>query len=699
MAGQVHYEARGNCAILTIDHAPVNAIGADVRIGLAEGVARASADDAIRGIVIAGARGSFSAGADINEFGRPAVGPVPDHLEIVENSVKPVVAALEGIAFGGGLELALACHHRVASPATKLGLPEVKIGLVPGGGGTQRLPRLVGLERALDMICTGEPVSASHAREQGLLDEVADGDIVEAAIAFLCVRIAEGKHLVRDRDGLVEEAKANRHLVDKARAAFALSRRGVEAPQRCIDAVALCLDLPFDAALERERAIFLDCVASAQSKALRHIFFAEREARKIPDVPADTPTRPIDSAAVIGAGTMGGGIAMNFANAGIPVLLVEQSREALDRGLAVVRRNYENSARRGRISEADVEARMALIRPTLSLDDVAGSDIVIEAVFENMDIKKEIFGKLDRIAKRSAILATNTSTLDVDEIAAATGRPQDVIGLHFFSPANVMPLLEEVRGRHTAHDVIATSLALARRIAKVPVLVGVCDGFVGNRMVAAYGGQARQLILEGALPEEVDKTIYDFGFAMGPFAMSDLAGLDVGWRIRQGKGMKEPIADRLCEMGRFGQKTGAGFYRYEKGDRTPHPDPLVKQIIEDVARESGIGRRPVGEEEILHRCVLALVNEGAKILEEGIALRASDIDVVYVHGYGFPRQRGGPMHWADSLGLPAVLAKIREYWRRFPDDPVWEPAPLIERLAAGGSSFAAYDSLSSKAAA
>jgi len=692
MSDVVRYETDGEIAVITVNSPPVNALSHAVRSGIADGVQKAAADDAVEGIALVCDGRTFIAGADITEFGKPPKEPQLRAVhEIMEDCPKPLVAGIHGTALGGGLETALACHYRVAVPSAKVGLPEVKLGILPGAGGTQRLPRLVGVEKAIEMICGGDPIEAGEARTLGVVDKVVEGDLRAATIAHAREVLAAGKPLVkvRDRDDLVTGVAAD--VFDAARAAWAKKKRGFEAPQACIDAIEAACTLPFDDGMARERELITALMASTQSLAQRHFFFAERAANKIPDVPRDTPVRKIKTAAILGAGTMGGGIAMNFANAGIPVTIVEQSQEALDRGLATIGRNYEGSAKRGRITADDVETRMGLIAGTLDFEaGVGAADIVIEAVFENMDLKKEIFAKLDAACKPGAILATNTSTLDVDAIAAATKRPEDVIGLHFFSPANVMRLLEEVRGEKTAKDVIATCMKLAKTIGKVPVLVGVCHGFVGNRMLHAYFDQAFALLYEGALPEQVDKALYDFGMAMGPFAMSDLAGLDVSWRIRQEKGQVNPIADRLCEMGRFGQKTGAGYYRYEQGSRTPIPDEITRQIVEEEGLRRHNQRRDISAEEIVHRCMLALVNEGAKILEEGIALRASDIDVVYVYGYGFPVYRGGPMFWADTLGLAAVLEKIKGFHAAGHGD-VWRPAPLIERLVADGRDFRALD--------
>jgi 3-hydroxyacyl-CoA dehydrogenase len=693
MGDTVRYALEGHIAVLTVNNPPVNALGLAVRVGLKEGIERAIADNGAEAIALVCEGRTFFAGADISEFGKPPVSPILREVhEIMENCPKPIVAGIHGTALGGGLETALACHYRVAVPGARLGLPEVKLGILPGAGGTQRLPRLIGVDRAIDMICTGEPVSARKAREIGIVDAVVEGDLRTATIDYAIRVVVEDRPLakVRDRDRLIVEAARRPEQFHEARQRYAGIKRNLMAPQHCISAIQAATEMNFEGGMRRERELFAELAASDQSKALQYFFFAERQANKIPDVPRGTPTREIATAAVIGAGTMGGGIAMNFANAGIPTVIVETSQEALDRGIGLVRRNYQNSARKDRISDDDVTRRMALLTPSLDLTDLAGADIIIEAVFEDMAIKKELFAKLDTIAKPGAILATNTSTLDIDEIAAQTSRPEDVIGLHFFSPANVMRLLEEVRGEKTSVEVIATCMALAKRIGKVPVLAGVCHGFIGNRMLHAYFNQAFALLYEGCQPQDVDKAIYDFGFAMGPFAMSDLAGLDISWRVRKATGKTQPIADRLCDMGRFGQKTQAGFYRYAESSRTPIPDPQVAAIVEEEGLKLHETRRKIDAGEIVNRCILALVNEAAKILEEGIAMRASDIDVTYVYGYSFPVYRGGPMFWADRMGLDKVLEAIKGFHAAGHGN-VWQPAPLIERLATEGGSFAGFD--------
>lgn len=675
-----------------MDNPPVNALSVGVRRGLVECLQEALADEEAKAVVVKCAGRTFIAGADITEFGRPLEEPGLDVvIRSLEQSPKPVIAAIHGTALGGGLETALGCHFRLAAPSAQLGLPEVKLGIIPGAGGTQALPRLIGVKPALEMITSGEPVKAARAKELGLVDEIIDEQL-DGAGAFAEKVVAENVPLRRISE-LTISTDGAAELFAEFRKELAKSRRGFDAPQRCVDAVEAATRLPFEKGLEKEREIFIECLGSTQSAAQRHIFFAERQVSKIPDVPKDTPVKAIGTAAVVGAGTMGGGIAMNFANAGIPVYVLEVSQEALEKGLAVVKKNYAASVSKGRMSQAEMDKRMGLIRPVLSYDELRDVDIVIEAVFEEMDIKKEVFQKLDAVCKPDAILATNTSTLDINEIAAATSRPQQVIGTHFFSPANVMKLLEIVRGGKTSKEVIATAMALAKTIRKVGVLVGVCDGFVGNRMIHHYLREAMFLLEEGALPPQVDRVLYDFGMPMGPFQMSDLAGLDVGWRIRKRQAATRPkderysaIADKLCERGRFGQKTGAGFYRYEPGNRVPIPDPEVEALIVAESEARGIPRREIGDQEILERCIYPLINEGARILEEGIALRASDIDVIYVYGYGFPVYRGGPMFYADTVGVDVVYETICRYHERH--GKLWEPAPLLTRLAEKGQSFA-----------
>ena len=684
--GGAEYQARGAVAVITLDNPPVNGLGHALRRGLVDGLDRAAADPAVQAIVLVGAGKGFSGGADIKEFGTPKMTAEPSlHtvIRVVEASPKPVVAALHGVAMGGGLELALACHYRVAARGAQVALPEVKLGLLPGAGGTQRLPRAVGLETALNMIVSGTTVPAVQLEGTRLFDAIVDGDLVEKAAAF-AETVAARRPLPRLRDLPVRHPNAEGFLA-VARGAVASVSKGYPAPLKCVEALAAAASQPFEEGLRTERDLFLALLGTTESSALRHAFFAERAAAKIADVPEDTPARPIRSAAVIGAGTMGGGIAMNFANAGIPVTVLEADRERLDKGIATIRKSYEGSAKKGKLTAAQVEERMGLLRPTLSYADVAAADVVVEAVFEDMAVKQAVFKTLDETMKPGAILASNTSTLDLDALARTTRRPADVIGTHFFSPAHVMKLLEVVRGRETAKDVLATVMGLARTIKKTAVVSGVCDGFIGNRMLEPYLRQALLLIDEGALPAQVDRALEAFGMAMGPFRMSDLAGNDIGWLIRKRRYAEHPesersvIADRLCEQGRFGQKTGAGWYRYEAGRRDALPDPAVDEMIQAYRREKGITPRRIPDDEIVDRCVFALVNEGAKILDEGIAQRASDVDLVYLAGYGFPPFRGGPMFYADTVGLFNVVRRMKEF--------AWVPAPLLARLADEGKTF------------
>jgi 3-hydroxyacyl-CoA dehydrogenase len=684
----VDLDRRGRVAVLTVNNPPVNALSQHVRQGLHDGLKQAIADGSASAIVIVCAGRTFIAGADITEFGKPPVPPgLHAVLDLIESSPKPVVAAIHGTALGGGLEVTLACHYRVGTKDARFGLPEVKLGILPGAGGTQRLPRVVGVEKGLSMMVSGDPIRADEALRHGLIDEIVEGDLTAAGVAFADTVVSERRPLrkVRDLDDKLAAVRGKPEVFATFRKSVARQTRGFRAPENIVKAVEAAVSLPFDEGIKRERELFLELLNSPESRAQRYFFFAEREAAKIPDVPADTPVKDVRKAAVIGAGTMGGGIAMNFANVGIPVTVVEVKQDALDRGLSVVRKNYENTASKGRMTMQDVDKRMALLTGTTDFGAVKDADIVIEAVFEEMPVKKEVFAKLDAVARPDAVLATNTSTLDVNEIASATKRPESVIGMHFFSPANVMRLLENVRGAKSSKTTIATAMAVGRRINKVPVLVGVCYGFVGNRMLHQRGIQAEKLILEGALPHQVDKVLYDFGFPMGPFAMSDLAGLDVGWRIRKGRGVRSEVADRICELGRFGQKTGAGYYKYDD-KRNPSPDSEVEKIIVDVATEMGITRRHIDDEEILQRLLYPMVNEGAKILEEKIAIRASDIDVIWVYGYGWPVYRGGPMFWADQIGLRPLRDRMLQF-QKATGDPFWTPAPLLNRLAEAGKGF------------
>jgi 3-hydroxyacyl-CoA dehydrogenase len=684
----VDLDRRGRVAVLTVNNPPVNALSQHVRQGLDEGLKKAIADPAVSAIVITCAGRTFIAGADITEFGKPPVPPsLHTVLDVIERSAKPVIAAIHGTALGGGLEVTLACHYRVGVKDARFGLPEVKLGILPGAGGTQRLPRVVGVEKALSMMVSGDPIRADEALKHGLIDEIVDGDLTAAGVAFAEKVLNDKRPLkkIRDLDDKLATVRSKPEVFAEFRKSVARQTRGFRAPDNIVKAVEAAVSLPFDQGIARERELFAELLSSLESKAQRYFFFAEREAAKIPDVPADTPPKEIKKAAVIGAGTMGGGIAMNFVNVGIPVTVVEVKQDALDRGLSVVRKNYENTASKGRMTMQDVDKRMGLLTGTTDWNAVKDADIIVEAVFEEMPIKKEVFAKLDGLAKPDAVLATNTSTLDVNEIASATKRPESVIGMHFFSPANVMRLLENVRGTKSSKTTIATAMAVGRRINKVPVLVGVCYGFVGNRMLHQRGIQAEKLILEGALPHQVDKVLYDFGFPMGPFAMSDLAGLDVGWRIRKGRGVRSEVADRICELGRFGQKTGAGYFKYDD-KRNPSPDSEVEKIIVDVATEMGITRRHLDDEEILQRLLYPMVNEGAKILDEKIAIRPSDIDVIWVYGYGWPVYRGGPMFWADQIGLKAVRERMLQF-QKTTNDAFWTPSPLLTRLADAGKGF------------
>jgi 3-hydroxyacyl-CoA dehydrogenase len=650
----------------------------------------ANANPAVKAIVLICDGRTFLAGADITEFGKPPKAPsLREAQDQIEGASKPVIAAIHGTALGGGLEVALCCHYRVAVPSAKCGLPEVHLGLLPGAGGTQRLPRIVGVEKALDMILNGSHVPARKCLEMGLVDAlVPEGELRAGAIAFARTVLAEGRPLrrVRDNDDKLLAARARPEIFAKVRQDNARKFRGFPAPEANIQCIEAAVNLSFDEGLATERRLFTELVAGTPSIAQRYAFFAERKATKIPDVPDDTPTVKVAKVGIIGAGTMGGGIAMNFANVGIPVVLVETQQAALDRGLAVVRKNYENSAKRGRFTTEQVEQRMNLLTGSLQMEALADCDLVIEAVFENMAIKKEIFGKLDRICKPGAVLATNTSALDVNEIAsAATSRPEAVVGMHFFSPANVMKLLEVVRGAKTNATALATAMQIAKKIGKVAAVSGVCPGFIGNRILAARSAQAQAMVLEGAMPWDIDQVLYDFGLPMGPFAMSDLAGLDIGWSKETSKGAT--IRERLCEMDRRGQKNGAGYYDYAvvDGTRTAQPSEVTRGIIRDLMGEQGKVARAIGKEEILERCVYAMVNEGAKILDEGIAIRASDIDVVWVNGYGWPVYRGGPMFYADTVGLPTVVARLQAYGDRM--GPGFTLSPLLERMAAEGKSF------------
>jgi 3-hydroxyacyl-CoA dehydrogenase len=681
------FSKEGEIGVITLNSPPVNALSAAVRDGLHDGFKAAIADPDVKAIVLICEGRTFIAGADISEFGGAQKGAsLFDVQAMMEDSPKPVVAAIHGTALGGGLEVALCAHYRVAVPSARCGLPEVNLGLLPGAGGTQRLPRIAGVEKALEMVTSGQHVPAKECLAMGLVDELAEeGKLKEAAIAFARKIVAEKRPLkkVRENNVKLEAAKGHPEIFANFRKANARKFRGFKAPEANIQCIEAAVNQSFEEGLKTERKLFMDVMMGPQSAAQRYYFFAERLANKIPDVPDDTKLIPVKKVGIIGAGTMGGGIAMNFVNAGIPVTIVEVKQDALDRGLKVVRGNYERSARNGRFPMSEVDKRMSLITGSLNMEDLKDADLVIEAVFERMDVKKDIFTKLDAICKPGAILATNTSGLNIDEIASVTKRPEFVIGLHFFSPANVMKLLEIVRADHTSKEVIATSMKLAKTIGKIAVLVGVCPGFVGNRILGARGREAQKMVLEGAMPWDVDRVLYDFGFPMGPFAMSDLAGLDIGWVKEKSHG--ETIRDVLCEADRRGQKTGAGYYDYDE-NRNAKPSPVTEKIIKDFVAKSGKNPRTVGDAEILERCIYPMINEGAKILDEKKAIRPSDIDVVWVNGYGWPVYRGGPMHYGDSIGLDKVLAKMKEFQATMGE--AFKPAPLLEKLVAEKKKFA-----------
>jgi 3-hydroxyacyl-CoA dehydrogenase len=695
------YETRGPVAVITLNSPPVNGLGHEVRKGIVDAMERAESDANVKAIVLTGAGKAFSGGADIREFGSPKASAEPDLLDAidaVESASKPVVAAIHSVVMGGGLELALGCHYRVVAAGTLVALPEVKLGLLPGAGGTQRLPRALGIETALNMIVSGETANSEMLAKlpgQKLFDKLVDGDVVEAAIAF-AKEIADVRPLPKLRDLKATHPNADAYFQFARNTVGAMSRN-YPAPLKCVEAVAASLK-KFDVGLQVEQDLFAQLMNTPESRAQRHVFFAERAASKIPDVPADTPVRTIKKVGVIGAGTMGGGIAMNFLNAGLAVVMLETKQDALDRGLGVMRKNYEAQVKKGKLKQEKLDERMALLSSTLKYDDLNDADLIIEAVFEDINVKETVFKALDEVAKPGAILASNTSTLDVDKIAAFTERPQDVIGMHFFSPANVMKLLEVVRGAKTSKDVLATVMQLGKKIKKTCVVSGVCDGFIGNRMVEQYSRQAGFMLDEGATPQQIDKAIEKLGFAMGPFRMGDLAGNDIGWYIRKRRYIEQPdmryskSADLLCELGRYGQKTGAGWYDYVPGKRDAVPSPVVDEMLkkhrEALASSTGLTPRKISDEEIQQRLIYALVNEGAKILEEGIASKASDIDMVYLSGYGFPIFRGGPMQYADEQGLFSVVQSMKRFAKNPNDDgSFWQPAPLLAKLAAEGKTF------------
>jgi 3-hydroxyacyl-CoA dehydrogenase len=703
MSQLVRYEVRDRVAIITIDNPPVNALSPGVPEGISEAVERAGTDPSADAIVLIGAGTTFIAGADITVFKQLQTREqsiersrvVHERLKHIEDVGKPLVAAIHGHALGGGLEFAMACHYRVAVAGAKVGQPEVLLGLIPGAGGTQRLPRLCGAALAVEMCTDGKPVAAARAHQAGIIDAVLDGDLLEGALAFARAQASAGeRRKTRELQDTISDQAGSLAACQAARGALAKTARGARAPFAAVEAIEACVTMDFEAGSAREIELFADCVLSTESKAMRHLFFAEREVAKIPDVPKDTPTRDITRAAIIGAGTMGGGIAMAYANAGIPVRLKDVDQAAVDRGMAVIRKNYESTLSKGKMTREAFENTMALITPATSYDGFDQVDIVVEAVFENMDLKKATFSELARVTRPDCILASNTSTLDIDEFAQASGRPQQVVGHHFFSPANVMRLLEIVRGQDTSKEVIATSLKLGKKLNKVGVVVGNCFGFVANRMLAYYMREAYLLLEEGASVPQIDKALTDFGYPVGPFGMQDIAGIDVGWRIRQylksvgktrAEGPQSAVPDRLYDMGRYGQKTGAGWYKYEAGSRTRIPDPVVEEVAAEEAARRGVTRRTISDDEIIARIMTALANEGARVLEDGFAIRASDIDVVYVHGFGYPRHRGGPMFYADTVGLPTVLARVKAYRQQFGD--YWEPSALLETLAAEGRGF------------
>lgn len=700
MKGTVHYEERGNVALLSIDNPPVNPLSSGVRAGLCDGVEKALADDSIHAVVITGMHRAFIAGADISEFGAAAsAGPdLNQVLRDMEACEKPVIAAINGTAFGGGLEVALCCDYRIAAPTAPVGLPEVKLGLLPGAGGTQRLPRLIGAEASVQAIISGDPIMSPDALTMGIIDRIGSGDIVEDAIAYAAEIIEAGaaKRRIRDIEDKIEQDRGNDALFEKFEANLGRTHRGQFAPAqilKCIRAAVNAED--FDAGIAVERECFTECLSHPQREALIHIFFAERAANKIPGLDKDVPLIDVNKASVIGAGTMGGGIAMCFANAGIPVRVHDNDPENLARGIKVIEGNYARTVSKGRLTQEEMDKRMALIIPTENFDELGDGDVVVEAVYENLELKKEIFERLDKVMKPGSLLATNTSGLDVDAIAASTSRPEFVCGMHFFSPANVMKLLEVVKGEQSSPATLGTAMALGKRLGKVSVMAGNCPGFIGNRMLGGYTRQAAMMILEGATPAQVDKVIYDFGLAMGPFAMNDMVGLDLGWRARKMMGgtneVTARIPDELCELGRYGQKNGKGYYRYEEGDRTPLPDAEADAVIAKVSEDLGYTRKDFSDDEILKRCMYPLVNIGAKLLQEGHALRAGDIDTVYVNGYGFPTYVGGPMWFADTQGLDNVLADIERFYEETGDD-VWQPADLLRKLVAEGKNFASLDS-------
>ena len=704
MSELVNLTKDGDVGVITINNPPVNALSPGVPEGIAASLETLRNDPSVRAVVLIGGGRTFIAGADIKEFGKMTSGQKKPEigfqttLYAIEDYPKPVVCAIHGTAFGGGLETAMACHYRVAVPSAQVGQPEVKLGIIPGAGGTQRLPRLAGAAKGAEMCASGDPIGAADALGCGIVDKLIQGDLLQGAVAFAREVVAKGGPLpkTRERNEKLSDQKSNLAILAVAEDTVKKKARNLLAPQKAVEAVEAAVTLPFAEGLKKERELFTECLFSDQSKALIHVFFGDRAVAHVPGIGKETPTIPVKKAAVVGAGTMGGGIAMTYANAGIPVILKEIGQKELDRGLETIKKNYAQSVKRGRMTQQQVDQNFGRIQPTLDYDRFKEADIIVEAVFEEMALKKKTFAELDKVARPDTILASNTSTLDIDQIASATSRPSRVIGHHFFSPANVMRLLEIVRGRETGQDVIATSMGLAKTLGKVGVLVGNCRGFVGNRMFEPYQRESQFLLEEGARVEEVDSALFGFGMAMGPLAVGDLAGLDVGWRIRKEyrhlrkPGERQPlVADRLCEMGRYGQKTGAGWYRYEPGSRAGTPDPEVEKIIETCAQGAGISRRKISPEEIVERTVYALINEGARILEEGYALRAVDIDIIYINGYGFPAFRGGPMWYADTVGVKKVYDRVLEFEKKHGE--AWKPAGLLAELARSGKKFADFD--------
>ena len=692
LKGKVNYTVNGNIAILEVDNPPVNPLSSGVRAGLAEYIAKANEDDAIEGIILTGAGRSFIAGADISEFGQKSDGPdLHTALKDIEFSKKPVLAAINGTALGGGLETALVCNYRMGTEKAIVGLPEVNLGLLPGAGGTQRLPRLIGPSQALKMMLAGTPMSAKKALQQGVIDAISENSLIDDAIAFLQEKIGSEEHpKVRDKNKKVLEARGDDNVLAEAKALAAKTRRGQFAPGQIISCVEAAINEDdFDVGMKKESEYFLECLMNPQREAMIHIFFGERAASKISDIPKDTPLLPISSAGIVGSGTMGGGIAMNFANAGIPVLVLDQDEKNLERGMGVIERNYQMMVDRGRMTPEQKDMVLGLITPTLSYEDLANVDIAVEAVYENLELKQEIFKSLDAVTKDHAILASNTSGLDIDAIASSTNRPGKVVGTHFFSPANVMRLLEVVRGKESSNETMATVMSIGKKMGKAAVVSLNAPGFIGNRMLAGYTYQANMLLLEGALPNQVDSALESFGMSMGPFRMMDLVGLDLGWRARKLADMETPLAnkisDALCEQDRFGQKTSKGFYNYSEGSRAPNAAPENEPIYKEISEQNNIKRREISDQEIIDRCILALVNEGARILEEGVAQRSGDMDIVYINGYGFPIWRGGPMFYANQLGLSEVINKMNDFSEL--DAHFWKPAPLLRKLADESSTF------------